>query len=140
MATSGDAFDYESDSEGALESLPAGADPPPLVVRLPRGCRVKQELLAEYVRQLRLPDYFGWNWDALEECLRDLSWLAPGRTVMIAHAGLPLRGRSRRVYLEVLDNVVRHWRESKQWKVRVKFPRSLEAKIKRILRPEVVSP
>ncbi|MFK0106416.1 barstar family protein [Streptomyces sp. NPDC091217] len=24
----------------------------------------------------RLPDYFGWNWPALRDCLRDLGWLS----------------------------------------------------------------
>ena len=32
-------------------------------------------LLAELARIFRFPDYFGGNWDAADECLRDLSWL-----------------------------------------------------------------
>lgn len=33
------------------------------------------ELLDELARVFRFPDYFGGNWDAADECLRDLSWL-----------------------------------------------------------------
>lgn len=32
-------------------------------------------LLAELARVFHFPDYFGGNWDAADDCLRDLSWL-----------------------------------------------------------------
>ncbi|MFE2021460.1 barstar family protein [Streptomyces sp. NPDC059499] len=35
---------------------------------------------------LRLPDYFGWNWDALSDCLRDLNWLRAEHHVLSIEA------------------------------------------------------
>ncbi|WP_199520548.1 barstar family protein [Kitasatospora sp. MBT63] len=34
-----------------------------------------QGVFEEFSRGLNLPAYFGWNWSALSECLRDLSWI-----------------------------------------------------------------
>lgn len=35
----------------------------------------KDDLLSQVARVMRFPEYFGHNWDALDECLRDMSWL-----------------------------------------------------------------
>ncbi|MBW8803576.1 MAG: barstar family protein [Catenulisporales bacterium] len=37
----------------------------------------KASFLDECERAYRFPDYFGHNWDALADCLFDLSWLPP---------------------------------------------------------------
>lgn len=46
----------------------------------------KQALLAALARALDFPGYFGGNWDALEECLRDMSWRDGQIGVLIDHA------------------------------------------------------
>ncbi|MBB5933741.1 barstar family protein [Streptomyces zagrosensis] len=38
------------------------------------GVRDKATFLDRCARDLDLPEWFGRNWDALDECLRDLSW------------------------------------------------------------------
>ena len=40
-------------------------------------------------RKLHFPAYFGHNWDALDECLRYLSWNGPQGRIVIVHEGLP---------------------------------------------------
>ena len=54
---------------------------------------------------LKLPKYFGENWDALEECLRDLSWLRAEGGVILIHECMPLSDKGqRRTYFAVLRN------------------------------------
>jgi len=36
----------------------------------------KKDFLAEVATALRFPDWFGSNWDALNDCLTDLDWLS----------------------------------------------------------------
>lgn len=43
----------------------------------------KDALLENIARTLDFPDWFGQNWDALEDCLTDLSWRAGSGEVLI---------------------------------------------------------
>ena len=45
---------------------------PDIVVLDTRGAHDKAGFLAACARDLRFPEYFGGNWDAFEECVRDL--------------------------------------------------------------------
>jgi len=50
------------------------------------GCRDKDELLRRLAVSLQLPATFGYNWDALADCLRDLGWLpAWGHVLLFEH-------------------------------------------------------
>ena len=52
-----------------------------------KKCKTKAGLLVEFSRVFSFPDYFGHNWDALEECLADLEWLpAKGYLVVVPDA------------------------------------------------------
>lgn len=96
------------------DAPPAGAGDGGRVVWVPALVRRKRELLAIFRRELSLPGHFGWNWDALEECLRDLSWLESPIRVTVRHQDVPFpRGLDqRRTYLGVLQTVAEFWRDA----------------------------
>ncbi|HEX5417708.1 MAG TPA: barstar family protein [Chloroflexota bacterium] len=49
--------------------------------------RNEEHLFAEFAAAMEFPDYFGWNWDTFDQCVRDLNWLpAEGYVVFVYHA------------------------------------------------------
>jgi RNAse (barnase) inhibitor barstar len=88
--------------------------PPGYAVRTIQGekCRTPSGLFSEFARALTFPDYFGHNWDALEECLTDLEWLpAKGYILLITdtQAVLPEAEEEYNTLLEVLDDAGEAW-------------------------------
>ena len=88
--------------------------PPGFAVRTIQGkqCRTPAGLFGEFARALAFPDYFGHNWDALEECLADLEWLpAKGYILLITEtqAVLPEAEEEYETLLEVLDDAGEAW-------------------------------
>ena len=88
--------------------------PTGLVVRIIKGrhCKTLDNLFTEFARALEFPDYFGHNWDALEECLVDLEWLpARGYILLITDAAhvLPDDTAAYETFLEVLRDAGEAW-------------------------------
>jgi hypothetical protein len=89
------------------------------VMRLKGRLRRKDDLFRALEAELKLPGYFGWNWDSLEECLRDLSWLGADARVVLLHEQLPLADASQRqTYVQILHAA----RTTKSGSLRVIFP------------------
>jgi RNAse (barnase) inhibitor barstar len=82
--------------------------------RIIRGtkCRSAAGLFAEMAQALEFPDYFGHNWDALEECLTDLEWL-PGKGYVLCFTGaesiLPDDEEEFATFLEVISDAGEAW-------------------------------
>jgi RNAse (barnase) inhibitor barstar len=112
---------------GPPEALPGDGV---FIADLPASIRSKQKLLRTLADGLRLPDYFGHNWDALEECLRDLSWLPEGN-VQIRHRDLPLSpgSQDRRTYLQVLRSAAAFWAQSGSHLLVCQFPTEFQGEV-----------
>jgi RNAse (barnase) inhibitor barstar len=103
-----------------------------LVAEVPRGIADAKQLLDVLYRQLGLPGYFGFNWNALSDCLRGFHWVKQ-RNVVIIHQDVPaLTGADLVNYAEVLDECVRSWKPSEEHRLVVVFPQSCREKIEQL--------
>jgi len=73
------------------------------------GATDKKELLARLARELQFPAWYGANWDALEDCLTDLSWFeADGHVLLFEDvSGLPVDDFG--VFTDVLSASAEYW-------------------------------
>lgn len=119
-------FIFYSDQEGL--NLPDA-----FVATLPSDLSTRQILFAALQKQLGLPSYFGGTWDALSECLRDLSWIGSVR-VAIVHQDLPPLGiDSLKVYLDLLADCVSDWKPNEDHELIVAFPQNSFEEIRRLM-------
>lgn len=104
------------------------------IAEVPSGLRGKAQLLTALRQVLRLPIYFGYNWDALAECLRDLHWIK-NRRAIIAHHDLPqLAGREIGTYLQLLSEATKSWADQGvDHELIVLFPKSVSDAIAELL-------
>ncbi len=100
------------------------------VIHLSNRIKSKDELLHELSKKLRFPDYFGKNWDALYDCLTDLTWLEQ-KEIMIVHHKIPMLNENEiKIYLTILVDAINLWKKNEEHELEIFFPSSAEAVLK----------
>jgi|SRR5689334_1792729 len=74
------------------------------------GVAGKETLLDRISAALRFPDWFGRNWDALEDCLADLSWSQARGHVLLFENAKGASSADRKTLAEILEAAAAHWR------------------------------
>jgi hypothetical protein len=69
----------------------------------------KSKLLESIAKALDFPDWFGGNWDALEDCLTDLSWRKADGHVLVFEGAGALPGDERGILIDVLASAAQFW-------------------------------
>ena len=97
---------YRTANERAIRDALSGSAHDVAAVGLGPG---KDAMLTSIAKALAFPGWFGGNWDALEDCLSDLSWRKGGaRVILFSDA---ISGDDLGVLLDVLGSVAESWRE-----------------------------
>ncbi len=105
-----------------------------LVVRIDSGIRSPKQIFDLFYHSLSLPGYFGFNWNALFDCLCDLHWIDK-RTVAIVHDELPqLSGLEMTTYLSLLSESAVDWHPWEDHSVQVVFNDKDRASVEAALR------
>ena len=87
----------------------------PLLTRISlAGVLKKDELLARLAHTLHFPAWFGGNWDALEDCLTDLSWLEGDGHVLLLEGASGLNADDFGILADVLSSSARFWAERRK--------------------------
>jgi len=91
-------------------------------VTISKNHNVEKSLYDEYNRNLKFP-YFGYNWNALSDLLRDFCWIKE-RDITIIHQDLPLINdrENCKIYLDVLLEAIDSWKDDEKHKLHVVFP------------------
>jgi len=90
-------------------------------VRIDPRIGLTGELLRSLYYLLWFPGYFGFNWDALYDCLRDLEWIKFHKIVLV-HESLPqLPEDDLKVYLEILRDSALGWVDDESHELEVVF-------------------
>ncbi|MBC7908233.1 MAG: barstar family protein [Rhodospirillaceae bacterium] len=112
---------------------------PPYVIpdvfcaRIQRTHSGVEHLLNAIYHCLWFPGYFGFNWDALYDCLRDFNWIKE-REIVLVHEGLPtIPDNDLKLYLEVLRDSVVDWKPDESHALKVVFPEGDRKIISKIL-------
>ena len=102
----------DADRNG-LYRLPAGMAVPGAICLAGNALANKSIMLKSVSEALVFPDYFGSNWDALEECLADLSWHDGAITLLIEDAATPEEKAPKEwgELIDVLAHAARLWQK-----------------------------
>jgi hypothetical protein len=117
-------FEFSDERSGRSDEFAA---------EVPAGLAGADALLRALCDALRLPGWFGFNWNALSECLRDLDWL-PQRSVVLRHVDLPaLPTLDLQNYVGVLADAVASWTAPDEHQLRIVFPSHVRHEVLRAL-------
>lgn len=100
------------------------------IMELSKGIRDEDELFSEFNDKLNFPDYFGYNWNALYDLLRDFHWMNE-KGIVIIHQDIPLfEDEERRNYLNVLFDASQDWKEGEEHYLQLVFPKEIESQVR----------
>ena len=78
------------------------------------GAADKDALMERIARALEFPSWFGGNWDALEDCLTDLSWSKADGHVLLLEGAAELPADERGILVDILAAAAAWWIDRKR--------------------------
>lgn len=80
-----------------------------------RKIATKEDFLREAATAMNFPTYFGANWDAFDECIRDLSWI-PAQKYILIYDRPDIFAKAQpeqwQIAQDILQSASQYWQES----------------------------
>jgi RNAse (barnase) inhibitor barstar len=92
------------------------------LAHLSSNVRTKKELLTDLSHKVNFPNYYGYNWDALWDCIRDLSWIEENE-IILTYESLPdLPDNILKLYFQLLIEATFDWESSSEHSLKIVLP------------------
>lgn len=91
------------------------------------------ELLENLYTSLKFPNYFGLNWDALSDCITDLSWINERQIILIHSVNPGLNPAKFQIYISILKYAVERWQMHDDHKLMIFFPKESKEMVNKLL-------
>lgn len=89
-------------------------------------------LLEQLSEKLKFPNYFGNNWDALNDCLGDLSWIDQRNIIIVHCTPIQLSKDEMSIYIRILTRSMSEWlkwHDGTIHQLEVVFPKNCQRQI-----------
>ena len=96
----------------------------------------KDELFKDLVEKLKFPDYFGYNWDAVWDLLRDFYWIPEKKIIIVYEEETHLEPGLQDEYFKLLIEASEDWKENEDHFLQIVFPDKLAEKINLLLKDD----
>lgn len=93
----------------------------------------EEQLFNELNNKFKFPEYFGFNWNAVNDCLRDLHWIEQ-KNIALVHDELPgIDPTILKIYLQTLLNIMQDWKDDEIHCFEVVFPLTAEKLVTKLI-------
>lgn len=89
-------------------------------------------LLEQLSEKLKFPNYFGNNWDALNDCLGDLNWIDQRNIIIVHRTPIQLSKDEISIYIRILTRSMNEWlkwHDGTIHQLEVVFPKNCQRQI-----------
>ncbi len=92
----------------------------------------ENELFEGLAKALDFPNYFGKNWNAVNDCLCDFSWIEDKNIALVHTSIADLEDELLIIYIDILIEAINSWKDDSEHNLTIYFDTSDKNRIERI--------